>query len=67
MIEVEYMSDRQYAAHLAKLELERALKAATIKPRKLPAFKLSDGRILEPKYQMTCRGSVCRAPHKNRR
>jgi len=63
----DYMSDRQYEAYLAKLEMARALSAATLKPKKLPAFTLRDGTILEPKYKMTGKTSVCRAPHKNRR
>jgi hypothetical protein len=65
----EYMSDRQYAAWLASEEMRYAVAMArnVVKVRALPAFTLSDGKILEPKYKMTGKTSICRAPHKNRR
>ena len=65
--ELGRMGFAQRAKFDAKLAMLCALTTNTTTPRKLPAFTRADGSIAEPKYQMTCRGSVCRAPHKNQR
>jgi hypothetical protein len=66
--ELARMGISQRAKFDAKLAMLCALSANTIEPKKLPAFMLAGGKIVEPnKQQITCRASVCRAPHKNRR
>ena len=64
--ELARMGFAQRAKFDAQLAMLCAVKSnETIKAKQLPAFTLSDGKILEPKYKMTCRESICRAPHKN--
>ena len=64
--ELTRMGSSQRAKFDAKLAMLCALNTNTIEPRKLPAFTLANGKIIEPdKPKMTGRSSVCRAPHKN--
>jgi hypothetical protein len=52
----------------AAIAADEARTRHAIVPTILPAFMIAGGKIVEPNKQtMACRGSVCRAPHKNQR
>lgn len=66
--ELARMGRSQRAKFDAQLAMLCALQANTIEARKLPAYMIAGGKTIAfEKQQMTCRASVCRAPHKNRR
>ena len=66
--ELARMGRAQRAKFDAQLAMFCALQTNTTTPTVLPAFMIAGGKTIAfDKQTMSCRASICRAPHKNRR